>query len=187
MLFRSPKDPKARAEARMIEEVCDTHYEAVNWSIGEVNWFERAAGAEKESLIAAAVEQTGQLQEWLTTKLGSKDFFNGSEPGYADISVAPIVNRSVHYGYGPKEGSPLQLWHQRVSEVPAVSETFAEMAAGAKQMAGSGASTFAKGSGRRREYRDHRLEWMVKNGALGIVQKGIEEDTIRFGWPHPKV
>ena len=26
-----PKDPKERAETRMIEEVCDTAYEAINW------------------------------------------------------------------------------------------------------------------------------------------------------------
>jgi glutathione S-transferase len=26
-----PKDPKDRAETRMIEEVCDTAYEAINW------------------------------------------------------------------------------------------------------------------------------------------------------------
>lgn len=181
-----PKDPKVRAEARMIEEVCDTHYEAINWSVGEVKWCQRATGPEAERLLAAAEEQTAQLQEWLSAKLGSKEYFNGSSPGYADIAVAPILNRSVHYGYGPKEGSPLQLWHAKISEVPAIKETFAEMTAGAKQMASGGSSTFAKGSGRKREYRDHRLEWMVKNGAIGIVQKGLEEETVRFGWPHPK-
>ena len=26
-----PKDPRARAEARLIEEVCDSQYEAINW------------------------------------------------------------------------------------------------------------------------------------------------------------
>jgi RNA polymerase-associated protein len=26
-----PRDPAARARARMIEEVCDTQYEAINW------------------------------------------------------------------------------------------------------------------------------------------------------------
>ena len=31
-----PKDPQAWAEARIIEEVCDTAYKAINWGIGEV-------------------------------------------------------------------------------------------------------------------------------------------------------
>ena len=33
-----PKDPRSRAEARLIEEVCDAQYEAINWVIGEVRW-----------------------------------------------------------------------------------------------------------------------------------------------------
>ena len=32
----------------------------------------------------------------------------------------------------------------------------------------------------KREYRDHRLEWMVKSGGLGIVVRGLEADNIRF-------
>jgi hypothetical protein len=31
----------------MIEDICDTQYEAVNWSIGEVNWFQRAEGEQQ--------------------------------------------------------------------------------------------------------------------------------------------
>jgi hypothetical protein len=31
-----------------------------------------------------------------------------------------------------------------------------------------------------REYRDHRLEWMVRSGGLSIVQAGLEDGTIRF-------
>ena len=40
-----PSDPLARAFARETEEVCDTHYEAVNWGFGEILWFQRATGA----------------------------------------------------------------------------------------------------------------------------------------------
>jgi hypothetical protein len=32
----------------------------------------------------------------------------------------------------------------------------------------------------KREYRDHRLEWMIRNGAIGIVQAGLERRNIRF-------
>jgi glutathione S-transferase len=31
-----PRDAAARAEARMIEDVCDTLYEAINWGLGEI-------------------------------------------------------------------------------------------------------------------------------------------------------
>jgi glutathione S-transferase/RNA polymerase-associated protein len=33
----------------------------------------------------------------------------------------------------------------------------------------------------KREYRDHRLEWMIKVGGLEVVTKGLENDNIRFG------
>lgn len=181
-----PESPQARAEARMIEDVCDTHYEAVNWGIGEITWFERATGPEADRLLAAAVEQTKQIQAWLDSKLGSKPFFSGDRIGYADFAVAPVVNRSVHYGtaYGPAEGSALQQWHARISQNPHVKETFAEMKEGTKMMSAMGPNTWT--GGRRREYRDHRLEFLIKNGGIAIVQKGIENDNIRFSWPHPK-
>lgn len=36
---------------------------------------------------------------------------------------------------------------------------------------------------RRREYRDYRLEWMIKSGGLEIVQAGLQARNIRFPWP----
>ena len=33
----------------------------------------------------------------------------------------------------------------------------------------------------KREYRDHRLEWMIKAGGIEVVTKGLERDNIRFG------
>jgi glutathione S-transferase/RNA polymerase-associated protein len=32
----------------------------------------------------------------------------------------------------------------------------------------------------KREYRDHRLEWMIKSGGLEVVAEGLERDNIRF-------
>jgi RNA polymerase-associated protein len=182
-----PADPRLRAEARMIEEVCDTHYEAINWALGEINWFHRASGAEADRLKAAAREQTHQILAWLSARLGDKSFFNGETVGYADYCVAPILNRSVMVGNGPAAGSSLLAYYERVKVVPWVAETFREVDKAAPGMAAMGPAAFAKGSGRKREYRDHRLEFLVKNGAIGIVQKGIEEDTIRFSWPQPKI
>lgn len=182
-----PKDPKERAIARMIEEMCDTAYEAINWALGEVFWFGRAEGAEAERIQAAAGDQTKQIHEWLSGYLGEKDFFNGGDsPGYADICVAPVLHRSVTRGLGPAEGSPLAKWHARMGKVPAIAETWREMEAGAQAMANAGPTYFAPHSGRKREYRDHRLEFLMKNGAAWIVNKGLEDENIRFG-KFPKV
>ena len=32
----------------------------------------------------------------------------------------------------------------------------------------------------KREYRDHRLEWMIRSGGLDVVLEGLQTDTIRF-------
>lgn len=176
-----PPDPAGRARARLLEEVCDTQYEAVNWGFGEILWFRRATGALAEDLRAAAARQTATLQAWLAERLGEADFFGGPRFGWADVAVAPILNRSVHYGLGPAPGSPLAAWHARVCARPSVAQTFAEFDAAAVKMAA--ASDHYTTGGRRREYRDHRLEWMLKSGGLEVVLEGLRAGNIRFGWP----
>ena len=37
----------------------------------------------------------------------------------------------------------------------------------------------------KREYRDHRLEWMVKTGGIEIVAAGLAKGNIRFVDPFP--
>ena len=176
-----PRDPAARAEARMIEDVCDTLYEAINWGLSEIRWFKRAEGEQAEKMQATAARQTAELQTWLTEKLGGRDWFNGASFGWADLSVAPYVNRSFHYGLGTADGSPLARWRDRIRERASVAATFAEFDAAAQRM-GDGAARLASGA-IRREYRDHRLEWMMKSGGVQIVLDGIAKGNIRFTWP----
>jgi glutathione S-transferase len=176
-----PSDPVVRAEARMIEEVCDTLYEAINWGLSEIRWFKRAEGAKAEQMKATAARQTAELQAWLADKLGGREWFNGDSFGWADLSVAPYVNRSFHYGMGTQDGSPLARWRERILQRPSVAETFKEFEAAAGKM-GDAAERVRSGA-MRREYRDHRLEWMLKSGGVQIVLDGIAKNTIRFTWP----
>ena len=176
-----PRDPAGRARARMIEEICDTQYEAINWGWGEILWFNRAEGETADRLRAEARRQTVVMQDWLTEKLAGADWFGGAAFGWADVSVAPIVNRSVHYGLAPAAGSALDQWHRRVKDRPSVAMTFLEFDAAAAQMAAS-SQLYVSGT-KRREYRDYRLEWMVKSGGLSVVQAGLAARNIRFPWP----
>ena len=176
-----PRDPVQRAEARMIEDVCDTLYEAINWGLGEIGWFKRAEGAQAEQMRATASRQTAELQSWLAHKLGDKQWFNGESFGWADLSVAPYLNRSFHYGLGTPASSPLARWRERIRERPSVAQTFKEFEGAAANM-GDGAARLASGAVRR-EYRDHRLEWMMKSGGIQIVLDGLAKNNIRFTWP----
>ena len=179
-----PRAPAARARARLTEEVCDTQYEAVNWGFGEILWFRRATGELAERMRATAARQTAILQAWLAQRLGDADWFGGDRFGWADAAVAPVLNRSVHYGLGPAAESALALWHGRVRERPSVARTFAEFDAAAEKMAAA-SDTYTTG-GRRREYRAHRLEWMINSGGVEVVLAGLGDDNIRFPWPNPR-
>ncbi len=176
-----PAAPADRAFARITEDVCDTQYEAVNWGFGEVLWFARATGALADRLRGQAAGQTRILQDWLTGRLGGADWFGGAAFGWADAAAAPMVNRSVHYGLGPEPGTPLHGWHARLRERPSVAATFAEFDAAAARM--TEAADFYKTGARRREYRDHRVEWMIKSGGLAVVEAGLRDGDIRFPWP----
>lgn len=178
-----PNQAAARAKARMIEEVCDTQYEAINWGIGEIDWFKRAEGDVADKLKAQAAHQTKQIQAWLEEQLGSDEWFGGDGFGWADVCAAPIVNRSVSYGMGPVPGSALAKWHARLIQRSAIQETFKEFEAALKGTSGF-AEVLKKGL-LKREYRDHRLEWMIKSGGIDIVVDGLKNDNIRFSWPNP--
>jgi glutathione S-transferase len=64
-----PKAPAERARLRMLEDVMDTQYEAINWGIMEILAFRRASGALREQLLGRAAEQTAKLQAWLEREL----------------------------------------------------------------------------------------------------------------------
>jgi len=171
-------DPFARARARTIEEMCDTHYEAITWGLSEIQNFRRAEGAEADAMRATAGTQLGRLNTWLEAQLGDADWLNGAAFGRADLCAAPFVQGASGFGLGPADGSKLGAWLARVRERPSVAQSFAQAREAAVAMRAV-ARVVAAGQFKR-QYRDHRLEWMVKTGGLDIVRKGLDAQNIRF-------
>ncbi len=58
---------------------------------------------------------------------------------------------------------------------------FAEYAASAARLPAT-VEAFKTG-GKVKQYRDHRLEWMIKSGGIEVVLAGLRDGTIRFAWP----
>lgn len=175
-----PATPEARAKVRMIEDVCDTQYEAINWGLGEIAWFGRATGDKAKEIQKRATDQTARIQGWLTKQLGNADWFNDRAFGWGDLSVAPYVNGSAGFGNVPDEGSPLGKWLARANERASVARTALEARdsiAGMQQVANILEQGLFK-----REYRDHRLEWMMKTGGPEIVLEGLKKNNIRFSY-----
>jgi glutathione S-transferase len=174
-------DAAGRAKGRIIEDVCDSQYEAINWGMGEISTFKRADGELAITLRENARKQARQIQAWLTEQLGVADWFGGERFGYADVCVWPFINRSTSYGLEPEIGTSLRAWYERATERPSVKSVFEEFEAGVKSVAAA-YDALQKGL-IKREYRDHRLEWMIKSGGLDIVMEGLKKDNIRFQWP----
>lgn len=173
-----PPAPDARARARMIEEVMDTSFEPINWGLGEIRWFKRVEGERARALEARASAQARGLYEWLTRQLGGAEWFGGEKFGWADLSVVPYLNGARANGIGPSESSPLGQWLLRANARPSVAKAAKAAAAVATSM---GEVHRAIESGLfKREYRDHRLEWMIRSGGLDVVLEGMKKSNIRF-------
>ena len=173
-----PKSPADRARVRMIEDVCDTYYEAINWALMEVRAFRRASGALADRLCARATEQTTGINAWLERKLGAGPWFNGDTFGWGDLAVVPAIAGASLNGNPPPAGSRLAAWFARAQERPSVVQT---LTAAQDSLGGFEMLPQLVESGLfKREYRDHRLEWMMRSGGAEIVLEGMRKGNIRF-------
>lgn len=175
-----PASPAERARVRMLEEVMDTHFEAINWGLSEIFWFRRAEGELAQTLIAKAAEQTASFFAWLEGQLADRLWFNGDSFGWGDLAVVPYLNGSVGHGNPPAQGSKLSDWLTRANDRPSVAETTREAGAAAAASAMPNVAELVKQGLFKREYRDHRLEWMIKSGGAQVVMDGLARDNIRF-------
>ena len=173
-----PKTPAERARVRMIEDVMDTQYEPNNWGTFEVLRYQRATGELADELVACGKRNIEQLQAWLDRELGNRPWFNGEAFGWGDLSVIPYLNRSAGYGYLPPKGSKLLAWFERVNQRDSVAKVKAQMQAMLEKM--PDLSQMLKNGQVVRQYRDHRLEWMIASGGISIVLEGMQKGTIRF-------
>jgi glutathione S-transferase/RNA polymerase-associated protein len=175
-----PASAAERARVRMLEEVMDTHFEAINWGLSEIRWFRRAEGEQAEALQAAARRQTAGFYAWLERQLGEREWFNGERFGWGDLSVVPYLNGAVGQGNPPPEGSSLAAWLARANGRASVKACAADIAALNTGAAMPDVAKLVEQGLFKREYRDHRLEWMIKSGGVEVVLKGLERDNIRF-------
>ena len=176
-----PTAPGERARVRMLEDVLDTHFEAITWGLSEIRYFGRGAGVLGDSMFLRGQEQIRGWYRWLSDQLGSREWFNGETFGWGDLCVVPFVNGAVGFGVQP-EGT-LAQWLVRANERPSVAQC--RVAAEAVSFASSGISLTAVKQAMdqglfKREYRDHRLEWMIKTGGIEVVIDGIARENVRF-------
>tara|TARA_R110002167_G_scaffold247863_2_gene453769 strand:+ start:141414 stop:142205 length:792 start_codon:yes stop_codon:yes gene_type:complete len=171
-----PNSALLKAKMRTIERVCDGHYEAINWGLIELSCFRRGGGIEA-TLKDAALRDISNMHAWLQGQLGSNSWLSGEQFGWGDICAVPHVAVSSMLGVVPTSGTPLDAWWKRCLIRPAVADTIAEASA---TMPGLADAWQWLEQGFSRQYRDHRLEWMIRSGGLSVVKDGLNRGNIRF-------
>ena len=175
-----PSGPELCAELKMIEEMMDTHFEANTWGMSEIVHFGRASGKLAEQMLDYGRAQVQRWFAWLETRLGNKSWFTGEQFGWGDICVVPFVNGAARFDIHPACGSRLESWLANANERPSVALTWRE--AQAAELDPERMQVLLK-CGFKRQYRDYRLEWMLKAGGLSVVEKAMADNNIRFSDP----
>lgn len=174
-----PAEPLERARVRMLEDAMDTHFEAISWGLAEIHFFGRAEGALAAEIEGNAAKQVRGWYKWLSAQLGDRQWFNGDDFGWGDLSVVPYLNSTARFGIAC-EGA-LADWLARANARESVTASREAATAAGFASANMDAIKGALETGAfKREYRDHRLEWMIKSGGLSIVQEGLAKNNIRF-------
>jgi glutathione S-transferase len=174
-----PKGAAERARVRMIEEICDSYYEPIVWGLLEIQGFKRAPGDLADAMIARAARQLEGANAWLERQLGDRPYFNGDTFGWGDLCVAPFIEWAVARRHPPAPSSRLGAWFARIGERPSV----ATVTGTARAMVASiepGLPDWIRGGPFKREYRDQRLEWVIRSGGMDIVVEGVKNGNIRF-------
>jgi glutathione S-transferase len=175
-----PAGAADRARVRMLEDVADTQYEAINWGLTELSAFGRGRDGPADALRQRAQDQVRGMHAWLERELGGREWFNGDAFGWGDLSLVPYVNGSAGHGLPPAPGSRLADWLARANARLSLQKVAADVAAVA-QAGGMGAVAELLEQGLfKRQYRDHRLEWMIKAGGMEVVTDGLAKGNIRF-------
>jgi glutathione S-transferase/RNA polymerase-associated protein len=176
-----PDDPAERARLRMLEDVMDTHFEAITWGLAELRFFGRAEGQRAEAMVAEAGRQLAGWLAWLERELADRPWFNGPSFGWGDLCVVPFLNGAAGFGHRPS--GRLEAWWTRANERPSVAEWARSAAAASFEGSSLGLERVREALEKglfKREYRDHRLEWMLRSGGADIVLEGMRRGTIRF-------
>jgi glutathione S-transferase/RNA polymerase-associated protein len=175
-----PKPPLERARVRMLEELCDTYYEAINWGMMEILLWRRATGELADMIVARAHRQIEGVHAWLERELGGRACFNGEAFGYGDLCVWPFVKGSETFGHPPKAGSKLATWLAQIDQRESVRKALSAAQEFLSSTTAASLPDLLASGTFKRQYRDHRLEWMLRCGGIEIVVEGLRKGTIRF-------
>jgi glutathione S-transferase len=170
-----PAEAAQRARSLMIQSVMSARYDPITWGLTELVRLGRVSGAGADRVTAFAKQQAKGLNAWLTEQLGASDWFEGDHFGAADIFAAPHLMEAAHLMAAAQAGllapaGPLTAWLARAVERPSVAAVRQGTAA---FMAAITPADAARWAGIPRQYRDTRLEWVIRAAGIDVLTERL--------------
>jgi glutathione S-transferase len=154
-----PREPRLRAECRLLEDLSDTQLDAAAYAITIVEY---GRGETHPEMHEVAAQDLQRLHDELEARLGGRPFFCG-DFSVADMAIAPHLMAATFLGFplDPSRHADLARWMDRVQQRPAVARDNADVMAALERLQGERQPGFDP---YRVQWRGERLEWVVKNG-----------------------
>jgi glutathione S-transferase/RNA polymerase-associated protein len=171
----SPSAPGERARVRMLEELCDTALRG-----GQLGIFGDLVFPARQRISPSGWRRASQpacrMQRLPRARARRRAYFNGDTFGWGDIAVIPFVHAAAVTGGAHAGDRACRL--ARASWAPQRRRCYSRRR---QSMTGFEMLPQLVASGQfRREYRDHRLEWMLRSGGVDVVLDGLRKGNIRF-------
>jgi glutathione S-transferase len=171
-----PPDAAGRAKSLMLQTVVAKLYDPINWGLTEIVMLGRVPPEKGLEIRSFAQRQAAGINTWLEQQLGNALWFAGEAFGAADIFVFPLLNGATRQALVPDE-SPLTDWLERMRARPSVQTVLADAAA---FMASQTPETIAGWRTAKRQYRDSRIEWVIRTAGIDVIAEGLAAGRIVF-------
>jgi glutathione S-transferase len=173
-----PREPRARARCRLVEDLADTQLDAALYAVAVV---ELGRSESHPAMHAAAGRDVQRLYDELERTLAGGTHLCG-EYSVADIAVYPHVMAAAFLGFpvDPARQPGLGAWLGRMAERPAVARDDADVAETMTRLRQEGRQAFDPW---RVQWRSDRLEWVMKNGFADWFHGEMEAGRVFFPLP----
>jgi glutathione S-transferase len=169
-----PTDPFERARMRMIEDLCDTSFDATAFGF----WIAMLRDDAPEALRMrqSAGEEFRGLLGHLEQELGSADFFCGAL-SIADLTAICHVPGARAMGVRLDAFPKLQAWMERMQAIPVVQADHERLMAAIRQVP---ILEELEGPDGRVHWRDSRLQWPLRHGFLDLIVREYRAGKMMF-------
>ncbi|TMB05603.1 MAG: glutathione S-transferase family protein [Deltaproteobacteria bacterium] len=169
-----PREPGARAQCRLLEDLADTQLDAALYAVVIV---EMGRGEAHPAIREATGRDLLRLYDELERR-AREPFFCG-DFSVADMALAPHLMAAMFLGFplDPSRHPKLTVWIDRVQARPSVARDNADVMETLQRLQAAGQPGFDP---YRVQWRSDRLEWVMKNGLADWFMEEMRAGRVFF-------